>query len=249
MKGGPARAGRMTGEERTDAARRAANARWHPDTVERLARHDHAAHLYADARSRLEQIAEFLHAGLTAGDRCVYVADQRLITGIARALRRRSLDVDDMLASGQLLLLTPDRVYIRDGRFDPIHTAQFWREFLDGVQGDGVPGLRAAAEMGWVTDVQVTPEALRAYETSINDSALIEAGARTICQFDQRRLAPAAMHVVLQTHRVVLLEGTARLSPFFEPPGVIDRGRDDEARLSWMLDRVRESAPPAPSAR
>lgn len=193
--------------------------------------------------------SSFLHAGLTAGDRCLYVADQRVVDGIARALRRRSLDVDAMLASGQLLLLTTDRVYVRDGRFDPIHTARFWREFLDGAQGDGIPGLRAAAEMGWVSDVQMTPEALRVYETSINDSALIEAGARTICQFDRRRSAPAAMHAVLQTHRVVLLEGTARLSPFFEPPDVIDRGRDEEARLSWMLDRVRESAPPAPLAR
>jgi hypothetical protein len=249
LKGGPARARKMTGEERSQAARRAANARWHPQAVEHLAAHDHAAHLYTTSDDRLQQIAEFLHAGLSVGDRCLYIADRVVIAGIIRALGRRSVNVDAVVASGRLILLTTDRVYVRDGRFDPMHTSRFWSEFLRSAQEPGVSGLRAAADMGWVADVRMTPRDLRDYETSINKSSLIGAGARTICQFDRRRFMPDILHAVLQTHRVVFVDGMARVNPFFEPPDVIDRGPGDQARITWMIGRLRQSSPPAPSNR
>jgi hypothetical protein len=245
LKGGPARAERMTGGERSQAARRAANARWHPQAVERLAAHDHAAHVYTTGEDRVERIAEFLHAGLTAGDRCLYVADRHVIADIIRALGRRSVNVDVAVASDRLLLLTTDEVYVRDGRFDPMHTSRFWSEFLRGAQQDDASGLRAAADMGWVADVGMTPRDLRDYETSINASSLIAAGARTICQFDRRRFTPDALHAVLQTHRVVFVDGVPHLNPFFEPPEVIDRGPGDDARITWMIDQLRQSSPPA----
>ena len=248
LKGGRVRAGRMTKEERSQAARHAANARWHPQAVERLAPHDHAAHLYAASSDRVQQIVEFLAAGLAAGDRCLYIADGPVIAAIVRALGRR-VNVDAVVSSGRLRLLTTDRVYVPGGRFDPIHTLRFWSDFLRGAQDDGAPGLRAAADMGWVADVAMTPTHLRDYETSINRSALIGAGARTICQFDRRRFMPAALHAVLQTHRVVFVDGIARVNPFFEPPDVIDRGPADEARITWMLDRLRASSPSAHSMR
>lgn len=249
LKGGRARAAKMTSEERSQAARRAANARWHPRAVERLAPHDHAAQLYSGAQHYLEQIAEFLHAGLAAGDRCLYVADRAVIGRIIRALGRRSVDVDAVLASGRLLFLTTDAVYLPDGRFDPAHTAGFWSEFLRSAQDDGGRGLRAAADMRWVADVRMAPADLRDYETSINASSLMGAGARTICQFDRRRFTAEALHAVLQTHRVVFLDGTAHINPFFEPPDVIGRDPGDHARISWMIDGLRRSPSHAFSSR
>jgi hypothetical protein len=248
LKGGPARAAKMSSEDRSRAARHAAHARWHPRIVERLARHDHAAHIYSTSDDRLLPVAEFLSAGLAVGDRCIYVADQPVIDDIVDALVRRSVGVDAAVASGRLRLFTPEHVYVRKGRFDPVHTLRFWGDVLREAQDEGVQGLRAAADMGWVADVRMSPRRLRDYETDINASAIIGAGARTICQFDRRRFTPAPLHAVLRTHRVVFMDGAARANPFFEPPEMIDRGPGDAARISWMLDRVRESPPASPSS-
>jgi hypothetical protein len=89
----------------------------------------HLVEFFRAGERLIERVAEFLHQGFDAGCVCIAVVTSSHRAGIDRALARRGLHSDDLIADYRYIVLDARealRSIRRDGRFD---AAEFHRSF------------------------------------------------------------------------------------------------------------------------
>ena len=92
-------------------------------------------------------LTPFLRQGLERGEKVVYIADAYTAETILDYLRDDRLDVEPYLARGQLVILTRDESYLREGVFDPDGMIALLRAETDQTLAEGYSALRVSGEM------------------------------------------------------------------------------------------------------
>ncbi|MFQ6079806.1 MAG: MEDS domain-containing protein, partial [Thermodesulfobacteriota bacterium] len=120
------------------------------------------------------------------------------------------------LASGQLVILTRDDAYMREGVFDPDGMIALLRGETERALAEGYPALRVTGEMTWALRGLPGSERLIEYEARLNE---FFPGSKclAICQYDRRRFDPAVLLDVLRTHPIAVV-GTEVYDNFYYIP-------------------------------
>lgn len=179
---------------------------------------DHICAFYRGRGQRDDVLLPFLREGLLAGQKCLCVLDDPDVEQVAKPL---CLDLDVELArrSGQLELLTTDRVYVPDGSFDPVRMIGFWESRVsDAVRTGGYPLVRAVGEMTWaLRDLPGVHDLVR-YEARLN-RFLPRYPQVILCLYDLERFTDG--HVLmgmLRTHPKVIMSGQLLENPWYVEP-------------------------------
>ncbi|MBV8760739.1 MAG: MEDS domain-containing protein [Deltaproteobacteria bacterium] len=179
---------------------------------------DHAAIMYWRPEELLDCVVPYLVAGIEAGDKVVYVADDLDTSRVADALRRTGADVDALTAAGRLMLMTAKDAFFGDGRFD-------CERALDGVRGlaqqaaaDGYRRVRFSVEMTYLlADVPGIERAVE-FEARANDEVFAQYPFVCICSFNATRATSSkVISDVLATHPILISAGTPLLNPHYKP--------------------------------
>lgn len=107
---------------------------------------------YRGERLPWASISSFLLADSAANERLQYQFDGTDPDEARRRLAEAGLDVDRMLAWGQLQFRAAEEHYLPDGVFDPRSQIESARRALTEATRDGFEGLRSVGEMGWTAD-------------------------------------------------------------------------------------------------
>src|SRR5689334_18854540 len=87
--------------------------------LRRLHHGDHSCLLYQSEEEQRAAMVPFFVEGLTLGERCLYIADDRTVDEVKSSLANAGVDVERELAKGSLTFLTKRESYLKDGAFDP----------------------------------------------------------------------------------------------------------------------------------
>ena len=179
---------------------------------------DHAAILYSDSGELLATVVPYLAAGLEAGDKVVYVADDLAVDQIAAALRQAGVAVDDAMARGRLTLVNAGDAFFPDGRFDVERALAGVRALAAQAATDGYTRVRFSVEMTYLLADVPGIEAGIEFESRANDEVFAQFPFVCICSFNAARAtSEAIISDVLATHPILIAAGSPLLNPHYRP--------------------------------
>lgn len=199
----------------------------------------HICLLYRNEEEHRVVLTEYIRRGLERGERVVYIVDASTAEQIREFLRQAGIDVESAERRGQLLFLTSQEAYLREGSFDPQRMIALLKEETEKALTAGFTGLRVTGEMTWALRGLPGSERLIEYEALLNE--FFPGSACTgLCQYDVRRFPPGILLDVLRTHPVVALGMHLHENPFYVPPKEFLCGATDEATLDRWLATLEE---------
>src|ERR1700760_3092781 len=148
----------------------------------------HPWSLYRDD-AELARVAEaFVAAGLSAGDRVLYVASGRALPAVRESLSAANVPVQAAVASNQLLLASFGEMYGSGQDLDLAEVERGFRAAGGQARADGFPALRVAAEMGDFARFLGSLDQVVTWERMASRLQGDE-GISSVCQYDRRHLA------------------------------------------------------------
>jgi HD-GYP domain-containing protein (c-di-GMP phosphodiesterase class II) len=229
----------------------------HPRTIADLEPGDHLCCLYETEEEHRAVLTPFLRQGLERGEKVLYIADAHTpetILGYLRdpsassgqapstVLRHSSgqgLNVEPHLARGQLVILTCDDAYLREGIFGPEGMIALLRADTERALAEGYSALRVTGEMTWALRGLPGSERLIEYETRLSEF-LAGSKCLAMCQYDQRRFTPEVLLDVLRTHPIAIV-GTVMYDNFYYiPPADLLGGDLPAATLRHWVQNLAE---------
>jgi PAS domain S-box-containing protein len=186
-------------------------------TIEDLMPGNHLCCIYETEEEHRALVTPFLRKGLELGQKVMYIVDAHTAETILGYLEHDGVDVKQYLEGGQLLILTQNESYMRNGVFSPDDMINLLRSETEKVLAEGYTALRVTGEMTWALHGLPGSERLIEYETRLNN---FFPGSKclAICQYDKRRFSPAVLMDVLHTHPIAVLGTKVYDNPFYIPP-------------------------------
>lgn len=168
---------------------------------------DHIGHFFEDRDEWLQVARGFLSAGVSRGDRCVYlIQDGPHREQLKSALTADGIDVEDASREGRLV--------IRDGLDSPEALVTLLRDHQG--QESNVPGiLRWGGDMVWSRRLRDDRDLLR-WEAACNEPGLSR--ALFLCQYEVASFSGSVVFDALKTHPICVLGRTIHRNPYYERP-------------------------------
>jgi PAS domain S-box-containing protein len=177
---------------------------------------DHLCCIYETEEEHRSVVTPFLRKGLEIGQRVIYIVDTHTAETILDYLEDDGVDVKSYLECKQLLILTCEDSYMRDGVFDPDGMITLLRSETEKALADGCDALRVTGEMTWALRELPGSERLIEYEAKLNQY-FPGSKSLSICQYDKRQFSPAVLIDVLHTHPIVAVGANICNNPFYIP--------------------------------
>ena len=165
--------------------------------LDRVSLGDHVCWAVDDDAIRMEAIAGFVRAGLSAHEMVLYCGDDP--EAVLAGLQRYGVGTRAALTAGLLSAHTGEALYLTAGRFDPAATLARWRDRLVATRAEGVPGMRVIADMTWATRGVPGVELLGWYEAQIN-MLFTDGFVAAVCAYDRRRFDPIDLRPLIWAH-------------------------------------------------
>jgi hypothetical protein len=188
--------------------------------LERMQPGDHYCGLFRSDADQQRIVVDFVRLGLERHEKMLYLVHLTTADRLRATLAEAGIDVDPLVASGQLVIQAAKEVYLVDGVFQPeLMIAMLGTQTAAALEA-GYAALRVTGEMSWALSGDPGSERLVEYEAMLNDFYATGAKSYSICQYDQRRFDADLMLDVLHTHPHVLLdtEGYDNSSMYYVPP-------------------------------
>jgi MEDS: MEthanogen/methylotroph, DcmR Sensory domain len=162
-------------------------------------------------------LRSFIAEGFERGDRAFHIVDPELRETHLRRLAEAGIDVDRVVASGQLELRRWQDAYLRDDRFDPDGMLVLLEQVLRAGTEAGYPLTRFVSRVELSLLDKAGVESWLEYETRVN-YVVSKHSDPVICTYDLAYLSASMMLDLLRVHPVVIVGGVFQENPFFVPP-------------------------------
>jgi len=195
---------------------------------------DHICCIYATDEEHRQVVTSFLRHGLERHEKALYIVDARSVETISGYLRSESLDVEQLIANRQLLFLSKEESYLKDGRFDPDRVLALLTEETSAAEREGFSALRITGEMTWALRGMPGSERLIEYEIKLNQF-FPSSRALAMCQYDRRRFPSRILLDILRTHPIAVI-GTEFYENFYyiPPEDLLGADREDAEFRYWV---------------
>ena len=173
----------------------------------------HLCSIYETEQQHRDLLTPFIRLGLERDEKVIYITDFRTSKTVFDYLRDDGLEVEPYLKNGQLVILTSNETYMRQGIFDPESMIALLRTETERALDEGHSALRVTGEMSWALRGLPGSGRLTEYETKLND---FFPGSKclALCQYDKGKFNSAILLDVLITHPIAII-GTEVFDNFY----------------------------------
>lgn len=191
---------------------------------------DHIVHFYENDEQRSGLLVEFIKDAIGQNHKCLCILDKDMAVALQDRLLKIGMDVGYYLIEGQLLLLTHDEFYMKEGAFDDEKLVKLIVEATEAAGKQGWAGLRIANEFTWAVANKNNADAWLRFEATINNY-LGELPVIMLCQYNQRMVSGQIVNNLIKTHPYVILGEEIHENPFFIRPEKFLKGYQPEGRF------------------
>jgi hypothetical protein len=174
---------------------------------------------------RAQGASRILKDGFDRGEKATHIVAGEDREEYLKRLGEADINVEEMMASGQLEVLPWTDMYVRDHRFDQ-------DAMLDSVEALIQSGAHAGYartklvghHMDWLFIDKPAVSNLVEYEARLN-LLLSKYDSPVMCNYDLSKFGASVAIDIMRTHPLVIIGGLLRENPFFVPPDQFLRER------------------------
>jgi hypothetical protein len=184
---------------------------------ERIPYSSHICQLYSKVTEIAGVTARLLRAGIVASEKCLFAAAPAQVQELREELVKLQLDVDALIAKGQLILSSEREPFLSNGkRFDPYFLLSTHQTFITQAQRDGWKAVRISIDMTWLAGELATPEQLLKYE-ALCDAVFTFQNRPIIAlmHYDYGKLLPSLVVEMLKLHPISVVGKFIRRNPYY----------------------------------
>lgn len=207
---------------------------------------DHYCGIYRTDEDKRAFVTDFVREGVSRREKIVYLVNVQTAAQLKEMLVAGGLDVDPLIETGQLEILTAKDEYIRDGEFDPEKMVALLREQTEKALAAGYSAMRATGEMTWALAGEPGAERLVEYEAMLN-RFFPNSECYGVCQYDLRLFDSEMLLDILHTHPKVLYgkQSFDNSKMYYVPPELFLDGDRSTATLEARLNNLSARPPVA----
>jgi hypothetical protein len=199
-----------------------------------LGQHGHICAFFNSVDEQHRVLRPFIKGGFDQGDKAYHYVNPELRDEHLGWLAEAGIDVQEVMASGQLEVRPWQDSTLRGERFELSTWLATFEQVLQSGPAAGYGQTRFMGHMEWaLLDLPGTSD-LMEYETLVNYMIPKYAGY-VICTYDLTKFGASVVMDALRTHPAVIIGGLLQENPFFVPP--------DE-----LLREIRQRRPASASA-
>ncbi len=175
-------------------------------------------------------LRSFIRDGFDQGDKAYHYVDPELRDDHLRWLTEAGINVQEMMASGQLEVRPWQDSTLRGGRFELDTWLASFEQVLQSGPAAGYQQTRFLGHMEWaLLDLPGVGDLVE-YETRVN-YVIPKYEGSVICTYDLTKFGASVAMDALRTHPLVIIGGLLQQNPFFVPPDELlieirERGSD-----------------------
>jgi len=162
-------------------------------------------------------LRSFIKEGLDGGEKELHIVEPGLRDEHLRRLADAGIDVERVIATGQLELRSWQDSYLRGERFDQDDMLALVEDVIQSSAAAGYPVARILGHMEWALLDRPGVEDLLEYETRVN-YLLYPYANPVVCAYDLSRFGAQVAMDAMRTHPMVIIGGVLQENPFFVPP-------------------------------
>ncbi len=208
-------------------------------TIEDLRAGDHLCCIFETEAEHRALVTPYIRGGLERNERVFYIIDARSPARICSYLRESGLEPEPYRASGQLLILSAEETYLRDGSFDPETMLRRLEQATRQTVEDGFAALRITGEMTWILRGAPGSGRLIEYAAKLN-RFFPGSAALAICQYDRRYFAPDLLNAVIDTHPFIVIGSEVIENPYYIHPDIYLSDQRPTLKLDSRLESLRQ---------
>ena len=180
---------------------------------------DHYCGIYSTEEEHRALVTDFIRHGVQRHEKILYIVNLQTATQLKDLLASAGVDVEALVGSGQLVIMTAKDVYLKEGAFEPDKMITLLGEETAKALEEGYAALRVSGEMTWALAGEPGSERLVEYEAKLNEF-FPQSKCYAVCQYDRRRFDPEMLLDILHTHPNVLFgkHGFDNSHMYFVPP-------------------------------
>lgn len=184
---------------------------------ERIPPGSHICQLYSKVTEIPGVTARLIRVGLAAHEKCMFAAAPAQVKEMRDELVKLQVDVDSLLASGQLVLIEEREQFLANGkRFDPYFLLSSHQTFIAQALRESWKAVRISIDMTWLSKDIATPEMLLKYEAA-SDAVFTFQNAPIIAlmHYDYSKLMPSLVVEMLKLHPIAVVGKYIRRNPYY----------------------------------
>ncbi|HLL80970.1 MAG TPA: MEDS domain-containing protein [Ktedonobacteraceae bacterium] len=185
--------------------------------TERIPPGSHICQLYSKVNEIPGVTARLMRVGLSVSEKCMFAAAPAQVKELRDELQKLQIHVDDLLASGQLVLYEEREPFLAGGkRFDPYFLLSSHQTFIAQALREGWQAVRISIDMTWLTKDITTPEQILKYEAA-SDAVFTFQNAPIIAlmHYDHSKLLPSLVVEMLKLHPIAVVGKYIKRNPFY----------------------------------
>ncbi len=174
---------------------------------------DHIGHFFQTSEEWRAVLIPFLKGGISAGHGCIYVTSpDHAQKEIKEALAEEGVEVDAVMASGQLVL--------GEGKTTPEEMREWLTEAIGEAEGR-FPIIRWGGDMTWSLKKMPTSETLMEWESMCN--VIDGPPVVFLCQYDLTQFLGDVVIDAFKTHPLCIVGTAIHQNPLYMEPEVFLR--------------------------
>ena len=174
---------------------------------------DHIGHFFQTSEEWRAVLIPFLKGGISAGHGCIYVTSpDHPRKEIKKALAEEGVEVDAVMASGQLVLA--------EGKTTPEEMREWLTEAIGKAEGR-FPIIRWGGDMTWSLKKMPTSERLMEWESMCN--VIDGPPVVFLCQYDLTQFLGDVVIDAFKTHPLCIVGTAIHQNPLYMDPEVFLR--------------------------
>lgn len=184
---------------------------------ERIAPGSHICQLYSKVTEIPGVTAQLMRVGLSLSEKCLFAAAPAQVKELCEALEKMQINVDEKIASGQLVLCEEREIFLSNGkRFDPYALLSSHQTFIAQALREEWKAVRISIDMTWLTKDVATPEQILKYEAA-SDAVFTFQNAPIIAlmHYDHSKLLPSLVVEMLKLHPISVVGKYIKRNPFY----------------------------------
>ena len=184
---------------------------------ERIPPGSHICQLYSKVTEIPGVTARLMRVGLLVSEKCLFAAAPTQVKELTDELRKLQVDVDGLLASGQLVLHEDREIFLANGkRFDPYYLLSLHQTFIAQALREGWRAVRISIDMTWLVKDLATPEQILKYEAA-SDAVFTFQNAPIIAlmHYDHSKLLPSLVVEMIKLHPISVVGKYIKRNPSY----------------------------------